>query len=165
MVNLLPTSLLTLVMQMQSVALPPMQKVGETEMQVMFWRIYKAELYAESLPYQRDRYPQLLSITYLRSIEQGDLLDATQKQWKHLGIAASQQQEWLNKLAELWPNVDKGDKLNLLVDGQQHSHFFSSNDHLGSIDDPAFSEAFLDIWLSENTSHPRLRDQLIGRLR
>jgi len=162
MISQLSIAMVSLMLQMQSIALPQLHKVGEAQMQVMFWKVYRAELFAAALPYQRDSYPQLLSLTYLRDISQQALLDATQQQWQHLGISSEQQRGWLSQLAGLWPDVTKGDQLQLLVDVEQRSHFFSRNQHLGSIRDPAFGSAFLDIWLSEQTSRPRLRAQLIG---
>ena len=162
MANPLLLAVMAVTLGQPAQSLPALQKIGESEMQVMFWRIYRAELFANSQPYNRDSYPQLLSITYLRAIEQQALLEATQDQWLHLGVASEQQNRWLAQLDKVWPDVKKGDQLRLLVDENQQSHFFSREQHLGSIDDPEFGRAFLDIWLSENTSHPKLRAELLG---
>lgn len=162
MIHPITASVVAAAMQMQTVSLPALQKIGETELRVMFWRIYTAELFASTLPYDRNQYPQMLSLTYQRTIKQQDLLNATQTQWQHLGIAPEKQTQWLNQLATLWPDVEKGDQLTVLVDTAKQSHFFSHSQHLGSVDDPAFSQAFLDIWLSERTSHPALRAELLG---
>jgi hypothetical protein len=42
------------------------------------------------------------------------------------------------------------------------SFFYYNNELIGEIGQQEFSQLFLDIWLSENTSEPDLRRELLG---
>ena len=144
-----------------------MYKHGEGEMSFLFWTLYKAELYSGQPDFDIKHYPQALKITYLRDISQQDLIEATQKQWRELGLNLPDEGQWLKDLASIWPDVNEGDVITLIVDAQQVSHFYLSNNNddvttLGRLDNQAFGSSFLAIWLSKDTSRPDLRSQLIG---
>lgn len=144
-------------------------KIGEGEMTYLFWNLYLAELYiAPSAKTKRpvltsnDSKGKALKITYFKSISKRDLIDATQDQWEHLGYANRDIQRWLKPLGSLWPDVEPGDKLTLVVSDDGKSQFYFDDKSIGTIDDISFGQAFLSIWLSENTTEPELRKQLLG---
>lgn len=166
---LLALLLLQLFMPLRLSAMPllnNMYKHGEGEMSFLFWTLYRAELYSGQPDFDIKRYPQALKITYLRDISQQDLIEATQKQWRELGLNLPDEGQWLKDLASIWPDVNEGDVITLIVDAQQVSHFYLSNNNdvttLGRLDNQAFGSSFLAIWLSKDTSRPDLRSQLIG---
>ena len=101
-----------------------------------------------------------------KPIDEQDLIEATQKQWRELGLNLPDEGQWLKDLASIWPDVNEGDVITLIVDAQQVSHFYLSNNNdvttLGRLDNQAFGSSFLAIWLSKDTSRPDLRSQLIG---
>ena len=104
----------------------------------------------------------VLKLTYQRDISKADFIEATVDQWKHLqGKVSAQHQDWAKQLDKLWTDVKKGDQLScvLLTDGRVQ--FYFNDKLLGDVADPAFGPAFLDIWLSEKTSAPKLRKQLL----
>jgi hypothetical protein len=143
-------------------------KIGEGEMEYLFWTIYQAQFYragsnaSSSTPLEEDHPAKALKIEYYQSITRQALLDATIEQWQHLGYSPSQIQSWAKPLASLWPDIKPGDTLTVLVSKEGASHFFFQNQRLGSIDDKQFGQAFLSIWLSEQTTEPELRLQLLG---
>lgn len=169
-----------------------LNKLGEGNMQYLFWDLYHAELFRtpqnnqsssnqssnnqsssdQSLQSQslKNKPSHLnssynataLRLTYLKSVSKNDLLKATQDQWQHLGFPPTQTSTWLDELSTIWPDVKSGDQLTLFITPQGTSQFYLANHLIGTIDDPHFGEAFLDIWLSKNTSEPKLRKQLLG---
>lgn len=143
-----------------------LQKVGEARLKVLFWNIYDSSLWTSNgqfiaLPYS---YPLALKITYQRDITRQQLVDATIDQWQYLGIdtSKSDSQQWIAALESMWLDVSRGDNLTYYVDEDQVGYFYSGDRLLGKIDDPAFSAAFLGIWLDPGTSRPNIRRQLIG---
>ncbi len=141
---------------------PEAKLVGETELTVMWFRIYQAELYTDSGKYTGIEAPLWLQLTYLRNIKQSKLLSETQAQWHDLGL--DQQHDlapWLAKLKQLWPSVRKGDQL-LFVMEPKRSLFYLNDKLLGQIDDPAFGPAFAAIWLAPNANYSKNRLELIG---
>ncbi|KFE00270.1 hypothetical protein DN34_195 [Vibrio cholerae] len=107
-----------------------------------------------------------LEIRYLRDISSKQLVDATEDQWRKLGFTAPQTQAWLKQLQQILPDVSTGDRLVYVSDGQCGEFFFSRQQQtersVGRIDDEAFNDAFLSIWLSPQTEYLTLRNQLIG---
>ena len=134
-----------------------LNKRGQGEMSYLFWKLYSAEFYAT--PTNSDR---ALKLEYYRAIDSKDLVDATKEQWNKLGYSNNNIQRWLQPLYEMWPNVEAGSTLTIRVTEDNISRFYFDEQPIGTIQDKQFGEAFLAIWLSENTSEPGLRKQLLG---
>ncbi|MDP5130656.1 MAG: chalcone isomerase family protein [Paraglaciecola sp.] len=136
--------------------------VGKAKLEVLFWDVYRSELYTPSGTFEAKIFPQALKIHYLRNIKSKDLIERTDEEWQKLGISATQTAPWLEQLTAIWPDIKKGDELLLLVDQQHRSRFYFNNDIIGDIEDTDFGFNFLRIWLDEKSSYPDLQRQLIG---
>lgn len=148
-----------------------LSKVGEGEMNYLFWTIYQAEFYRGAdqdndtplnVMIAKDKNEKALKIEYFKSIEKRALIDATVQQWQHLGYQQSNIDKWSAPLESIWPDVEPGNTITLTVLKNGQSQFFFNGELIGAIDSHDFGEAFLSIWLSENTSEPKLRQQLLG---
>jgi len=137
-------------------------KYGEGQMSVMFWDLYKAELFGQTPSYQADTSPIALKITYLRDIDKEDLIEATLDQWVHIGYENEAIPDWATQLEQIWPDIQEGSQLTIRVHRDGASDFYDATSKIGSMADSEFGKAFLAIWLSEKTSEPKLRTQLIG---
>jgi hypothetical protein len=136
--------------------------VGEARLKVLFWPVYDSRLYSENGSYRDTQRPVKLEIQYLRDIDAQALIEQTGNEWQQQNIPVQQRQLWLQALSELWPDVSKNDVLTLHIDEQNKSTFYRNGAVLGSIDDVYFGQSFLGIWLSPDTSRPRLRQNLMG---
>jgi hypothetical protein len=125
-----------------------------------FFKLYNVTLQTPDGKYTEGAYPQALEIRYYRDIDKDDLVKVTGEQWTKLGVPAERQEEWLPKLLLLWPDIKKNDKLRMEVDSSGANSFFYNGNSIGSIDSKEFSQAFLAIWLSPDTSQPELREKL-----
>ena len=141
-----------------------LSKVGQGEMQYLFWTIYQAEYYQQqNTQTATDKEPQkALKIKYLKSIDSQALVKATIEQWQQLGYSSDNITSWVEPLNAMWPDVEPGNTLTLLVQADGHSQFYFNDNVIGTIQDSYFADAFLSIWLSEKTSQPELRQQLLG---
>ena len=63
----------------------------------------------------------------------------------------------------MWPDIKEGDSLSLLIH-QGRSVFYFNQQYIGVINPSDFGQIFLAIWLSENTSEPELRRELLGSI-
>ena len=136
--------------------------VGQSTLKWGWWQIYIAQLKTPTGKYVANDPNLALIIRYLRDIDKGDLLIATDKQWQHLGFSSSQRQQWLNQLAQQWPNVKPGDRL-VFVKNATEGRFYQKGKPLGKPLSAALSNAFIGIWLSTDTAYPKLRLQFIGQ--
>ena len=151
----------------KALELSQLNKIGKSRMSFLFLDIYDIELHSKNIIWQQNSFPQALKITYLRDIAKKDLIKATKEQWQHLQLNQAKQDIWLKQLNTIWPEIKKGNGLTIIVDSDQKSRFFFSskevtNQLIGEITDPNFGPAFLAIWLSKNTSEPKMRSRLIG---
>ena len=141
---------------------PGLQKVGEARLRFLLWSVYDSRLYTPTGSYTQGERPLRLEIEYLINVKSAALVDRTAREWEAMGREHPRQDKWLQRLDRLWPNVDKRDVLTLEVDENDVSTFFHNGERLGQIEDPAFGEQFLAIWLSKDSSRPSLRQELIG---
>jgi hypothetical protein len=102
-------------------------------------------------------------LTYLRDIPARQLVDETEKAWRDQGRSHPDENQWLESLLLLWPDVTEGDTLVLAVDAQGNNAFWLNNRAIGSIDHPEFGAFFGGIWLDADSPRPALRAQLIGQ--
>lgn len=140
-----------------------LQLVGEAELKVLFWPVYHSRLYTADGRYDSDQRPVRLEIQYLRTIDADDLVSRTALEWQQQDLTHERQQQWLDTLARLWPDVNENDVLTLELDENDRSTFYFNGELLGTLADRDFGTHFLGIWLSPQTSRPELRAQLIGR--
>lgn len=143
---------------------PSLQLVGEARLSVLFWDVYDSRLYTEDGRYDEGQRPLRLEIRYLMEIKADALVEQTAKEWRHLNFDHPNRDDWLTQLNQLWPDVDKGDTITLELDENNRSLFYLNGMLLGDMQDPDFGEHFVAIWLSPDTSRPRVREALLGSL-
>jgi hypothetical protein len=138
-------------------------QVGETTFSILFWDLYNSKLQTTSgkYPIQSENDQLLYNINYLADISGKDLIERTVEQWQHLGINPEIYQAYLPVLEKIWPDIEAGDTLSLHVNNNK-SFFYYNNELIGEVGQQEFSQLFLDIWLSANTSEPKLRLELLG---
>jgi len=140
-----------------------MNMVGQGKLSVLFWDIYNAELYTADGKYQEQALPIALRLVYLRDFKKKHLISETKKQWQKLGFDDEKKvNSWIETLDTLWRDVKEDEAITLYIDESSCSYFYLNNEQLGQVDDPEFANAFLAIWLSENTSAPDVRKKLIS---
>ncbi|WP_350979133.1 chalcone isomerase family protein [Shewanella sp. AC34-MNA-CIBAN-0136] len=137
-------------------------QVGTADMSLLWLDIYSAKLFSIDGKYQANRFPMILDIQYHRDIDAIDLVDATIEQWQHLGFTEANIELYRQQLVNAWPDVKQGDRLTFKVNTPEDAAFLLNDTPYYQVSNAQFPEAFLDIWLSEKTSRPELRNQLIG---
>lgn len=128
--------------------------------------IYQASLWAEpgfdaaALPSQR----YALELHYRRSFKGRDIAERSIAEMRRVGsFSEAQAQGWLSAMQAAFPDVAAGDRLtgvNLPGRGVQ---FYANGKPTREINDPEFARLFFGIWLSEQTSAPKLRLALLGQ--
>jgi hypothetical protein len=147
------------------------KRVGEADLNVLFFDIYTSTLLSPDGTYQVSDdvtpHPMALNIRYERSISSKQLVDATVKQWLLQGVEPALANQWGQRMTALFPAVEEDDRLLYVTDGVFGELYFSRQSQpftsLGKIDDEPLNDAFLGIWLSPNTEYPKHRLALIGK--
>lgn len=137
--------------------------VGQAELSFFFFKIYKAELLNRPGELERLQGPLVLRLTFHRDISHHRLLRETRKRLKG-DMTPQQRDTWLNQLRDIWPSVEKGEEMSFFMDEAGHGHFYLQGKHIGSLPEEEFSEAFLNIWLGDDSGYPKLTRKLRGEL-
>jgi hypothetical protein len=138
--------------------------VGEARLEVMFWDIYDAKLIAENGKFDPDK-PFALSLTYLRDFKGKNIASRSIDEMRKQGMRDEMKlAKWYEKMEQVFPNVNEGENLTGVVDDKGYSHFYFNEQKVGTIEDQEFSKWFFNIWLSERTSEPEIRQKLLGSL-
>ena len=140
-----------------------LQVVGEARLKFLFWQVYDSTLYSNSGTYQELEPNLALKISYRRKVSAEQLIRRTREEWQKMSLFSSQTEEWLLSLEAILPDVDKGDLVILKVDEELASNFYFNGSFIGRLGSPGFTQAFLDIWLSEEGSYPALQRKLTGQ--
>ncbi len=137
-------------------------RVGKARLTYLFWDVYDAVLYAPNGKWAEDK-PFALKLTYLRDLDGRDIAERSAKEMRKQGLKDEDKlAEWQSTMTAIFPDVSDGDVLTGEVNEDRHTRFFFNGEVVGNVDDPAFTRAFFGIWLSENTSEPEMREQLLG---
>jgi hypothetical protein len=167
--KLLLTLLLCLSSSVQAASWLTWPTVGSATLRWGPFDVYFSVLRTPAGRYEANRWPQALSINYLREITTDELVKATQDQWQAMQIAvpATQQQRWLAEVGTIWPTVQNGSQLTFVADASGGRFYYRPQPDravvpIGGRFDGAFRDAFLAIWLSPATQYPALRQQLTG---
>lgn len=137
-------------------------EVGRARLSVLFFDVYDSRLKTPSGQYEGYQEPVALEIHYLRDIKGSALVTQTVREWESLGLSPEIYEPYLKPLESLLPDVKKGDSLTFIVLPGGSNTFYYNGQTLGGLDDPTFGQHFLNIWLSPNTSRPKVRAQLLG---
>jgi hypothetical protein len=139
-----------------------LQPVGEGTLTWFGLHVYDAALWAPNARVDFDS-PLALVVRYARALEGAAIAERALEEIAQLGIgSAAQRAAWGARLRALLPDVDDGDLVAGVHRPGQGMRFYLNGRRIGEINDPAFSRAFLAIWLDPRTSVPALRAALIG---
>lgn len=136
--------------------------VGKARLKFLFLNIYDASLIAPAGHYQEAK-PFALELQYLRDFEGKEIASRSVDEMRKLGMNDEVKlAKWYQEMQDIFPNVKKGEMITGIVDENQVSHFYFNDKELGTVYDKEFSKWFFNIWLSEKTSEPKMREQLLG---
>ncbi|MEW9797161.1 chalcone isomerase family protein [Alteromonas sp. CYL-A6] len=135
--------------------------VGEAMFTYYFWDVYQATLYAPQGDWPAT--PYALALTYQRDFEGKAIAEKSIEEMRKQGLSDEQKaRRWLELMASLFPDVGEDETLVGVVTPEQHTRFYKGDELLGEVEDKEFTERFFAIWLSEKTSEPDFRNQLLN---
>ncbi len=138
------------------------EKVGEGDLRVFFFHIYRARLYSENGIYINGKTPIYLELDYKRNVKKKDLLKHTKSELEDLSISHDDVNSLMSSLNEIYIDIKANDKFGVLIKNNRFCSFYHNGSLRGEISNINLCDEFLSIWLSEETSKPRLRKNLIG---
>lgn len=146
-----------------SAYIPGAKTVGQGRMTFLMWDVYDATLYAQDGTW-REGKPLALTLSYLRDLNGEDIARRSIEEMRGQGFNDEiRLATWFGQMKGIFPDVTAGVTLTGVMAQDGVTVFFRDGDEIGRISDPDFGRAFFNIWLSQRTSAPELRAQLLGR--
>ena len=152
-----------------SAALPPVVKEsselsirGEGDLKFFGFKVYDARLWTPQKPHSAaDVFA--LQLVYDMAFKGREIAERTIIEMRKVGHTDEQKlKRWGEEMMRIFPDVKKGDTLIGVSIPSKGVKYYSRDKLIGSIDDAEFMKAFFDVWLSEKTSEPKLREKLLG---
>ena len=146
-------------------ALPQARLVGSSRLTVWGFQIYDAHLWAPA-SFAAGRYatsPMALELSYLRNFKALDIAERSLKEMRRSQpISNAQAALWKADMLRVIPDVEKGERILGVHRPGRGAAFWVNGKASGEIQDAEFARLFFGIWLSPNTSEPRMRAALLA---
>ncbi|MEY4767310.1 MAG: hypothetical protein RI907_3983 [Pseudomonadota bacterium] len=146
-------------------AWPAARLVGQGTMRYFGLRIYDARLWApEAVAAERyAQQPLALELVYARSLWGSAIAERSITEMRRQpGFDDTQAPRWLAAMKLAFPDVQAGERLVGLHDGQGRVRFWHNGRLTQQLDDRAYARLFFGIWLAPQTSAAELRASLLG---
>jgi hypothetical protein len=145
-------------------ALPQGQLIGTGRMRYLFWDVFDAALWVPP-GFAAPRYFDhafALELRYLRKFSGAELVASSLQEMRRVrGLDPAKEMAWSAAMRSAFPDVEPGDRITGVHRPGVGVRFFVNGRLQAVVDDADFARAFFGIWLSPDTSEPRLRSALL----
>ncbi len=127
--------------------------------------VYEARLWAGErfTASQFEREPLALELQYSRALDGKQIAERSLVEMQRFGaITEADATRWLAAMTQMFPNVARGDRITGLQRPLEAARFYFNGKLLGEVREADFALRFFSIWLSPQTSEPKLRQALLG---
>ncbi len=136
--------------------------LGEGSLRWFGMKVYDSRLWSPKKAHAKDEV-FALELVYDLSLKGKAIAERSIDEMRKQGHDdEAKLKRWGEEMARVFPDIKKGDTLiGVSIPGKE-ARFYSREKLLATVADAEFAKAFFDIWLSEKTSEPKLRLQLLG---
>lgn len=140
---------------------PSLKPLGEGRLRWFGLHVYDASVWVPGAAWSPDEL-FALEIRYSMNIKGRELSLTSIKEMKKLGYTdPGKLKRWEEAMDRVFPDIADGDFLvGVSIPGKE-ARFYGRKGLVGVVADPEFARAFFGIWLSEKTSEPALRAQML----
>ena len=146
-------------------ALPQSRLIGQGRLTVWGFEVYDARLWAPP-GFSAGSYlraPLALELSYLRAFSAKEVAERSIKEIRRSApVTDAQATRWTAYMLRVLPNVQKGDRVLGVHQPGVGASFWLNGKNSGQVQDAEFARLFFGIWLSANTSEPKLREALLA---
>jgi len=142
---------------------PDASLVGQARFQVLFFKIYDAQLFAPKGQYDPNA-PYALRLTYLINGKKDRIISQTVKELKRQGAASDNVIEsWQPLMERAFRDMPKGSSADFIKTGDGRLVLVTEGRIIAEIDDRDFTRALMDIWLGPDVRDADFQSALMGR--
>lgn len=146
-------------------AVPAAGLSGQARLKFWGFDVYQATLWVapgfSATAYEQSAFA--LELAYLRDFKGADIARRSVVEMRRQApMAPAEEAAWESRMRALFPDVKAGDRITGVHQPTMGAVFWCNGRLLGEVRDPLFARLFFGIWLSPQTSEPRLRSALLG---
>lgn len=145
--------------------MPQALAAGSARLRFLGLSIYDARLWVAP-GFQATRFAQhvlALELTYLRALKGKLIAERSLVEMRRSAtVVPATEQRWLKAMEDAFPDVRDGDRITGIHTPDVGARFYVNGQLRATIADAEFSQQFFGIWLSTNTSEPRMRTELLA---
>ena len=139
---------------------------GAGQLRFLGLRVYDARLWApagQPVPAGNWAQPLALEIRYQRALQGQQIAERSLQEMKRQGeLDEATARRWLQAMQGLFPDVVPGNRITAVHLPREGARFYVNGQLKGAVSEAEFARRFLGIWLSPQTSDPKLRTALLG---
>ncbi len=139
---------------------------GEGVLRFFGIKVYEARLWAKAKPAAMSISPSevfALELVYDMSIKGREIAERSTVEMRKVGYNnEAKLKAWGDEMLRIFPDIKKGESIIGVSVPGKGATFYSRDKLIATAADPEFAKAFFEIWLSEKTSEPKLRERLLG---
>lgn len=147
--------------------LPTAALAGQAKLTFWGFEVYQASLWVAP-GFSASSYADhgfALELAYLRDFSGADIAKRSLDEMaRQAPLRADQATRWGEQMRALFPDVKAGERLTGVHQPGVGARFVFNGQPLGEIADPEFARLFFGIWLSPQTSEPKLRLALLQQV-
>ena len=139
-------------------------KLGAHNLKVWGFKIYNIQLLSETKNFSYQNKLALV-INYQRDFAKNDLIKKSLEEISRINDIedANLVKTYQNKLEEIFLEVKKGDRKTAFFDPKKGLKLYFNGKFVGEIKDLIFAKRFIDIWLSDKSSFPKMTKAILGK--
>lgn len=137
--------------------------IGSSEFRFFRLKVYDIFLWSKDANFSYDK-TFAIQIKYSMNFSREDLVKRSLSEIKSLHkITSDEEISYSKQLTEIFNYVKKGDEKIAIFIPLNGVLMFHNNELTGKISDLKLARLFVDIWLDENGSYPKITKKLLGK--
>lgn len=137
--------------------------IGASELKYFGLKVYNIDLWCEKPQFSYSE-KFAIYIRYNMNFSREDLAKRSIDEIERLhDLSDPVKKSYYQNLLQIFANVKKGDEKVAVFIPQKGVEMFFNNQLIGKISDPQLARLFVDIWLDERGSFPKVTKKLLGK--
>ncbi len=142
---------------------PQAHLIGSSDLNFLGLKVYKISLWSEDKNFSYDK-KFAIEILYNMNFSKEDLARRSIEEIKKTTlITQTEENSYHQTLLNIFSDIKTGDQKLAIFDPEKGVKLFHNQKFKGQISDPKLARLFINIWLNENGSYPKVTKKLLGK--
>lgn len=139
-------------------------RLGAHSLKVWGFKIYNIQLLSEEKKFSYQKKFAII-INYQRDFSKKDLIQKSLEEISRINDINDEDllKTYQKKLEEIFFEVKNGDRKTAFFDPKNGVKLYFNGKFVGEINDLIFAKRFIDIWLSDKSSYPKMTRDILGK--